>query len=174
MKRRKHYIILLFLISSLQLVEAQSSLEGLVSFITSDNVYVRFQSTDAIKISDTLYFNEVACLEVIKKSSTSCICQNIGECPVQKDDVVTLKEIKINEIEEAITTLDTSSIALSSEVAENNPDQQLVEEPNQTLYKQKINVRSSVATYSSFSPFENNDRHRLVGRMSMNLSLIHI
>ena len=172
MKRRKHYIILLFLISSLQLVEAQSSLEGLVSFITSDNVYVRFQSTDAIKISDTLYFNEVACLEVIKKSSTSCICQNIGECPVQKDDVVTLKEIKINEIEEAITTLDTSSIPLSSEVAENNPDQQLVEEPNQTLYKQKINVRSSVATYSSFSPFENNDRHRLVGRMSMNIDNI--
>ena len=172
MKIRQCYIILLFLLSSEQIAEAQSSLEGIVSFITSDNVYVRFQSTDAIEISDTLYSNEVACLEVMKKSSTSCICQNIGECPVQKDNVVTLKVTKNNEIEDAKTTLDTSSIALSSNVVENDPDQQLVEEPNQTLYKQKINVRSSVASYSSFSPFENNDRHRLVGRMSMNIENI--
>ena len=173
MKIRQCYIILLFLFSSAQLTEAQSSIEGLVSFITSDNVYVRFQSTDAIEISDTLYFNEMACLEVMKKSSTSCICQNIGECPVQKDDVVTLKEKINNEIEDSITAQDTASIVLP--FTDTTPDfsQPLAQEPIQTLCKQKISARTSVATYSSFSPFENNDRHRLVGRMSMNIDNIH-
>ena len=53
-----------------------SPLEGTVSFITSKNVYVKFDRTDQIEIGDTLQLaaTDSPCLLVSNKSSSSCVC----------------------------------------------------------------------------------------------------
>lgn len=172
MKRWKLYITI-SLFSFPLLSHAQSTDEGVVSFITSDNVYVRFNSTDAISIGDTLYFNEAPCLEVIKKSSTSCICQSVNDCNVTKDNVLIFKEFEVNNQPETSNELvDSSDIKLPSEeikLLSNTGD----EEDDPRMFKQRVNARTSVVTYSSLSPLENNDRHRLVGRVSMNVDNIN-
>lgn len=55
--------------------------EGAVSFVTSQNVYVKFKSTENIAAGDTLYINQagvsVPALVVTNLSSTSCVCTPI-------------------------------------------------------------------------------------------------
>jgi len=57
--------------------------EGVVSFVTSQNVYVKFSSTANIRSGDTLYSrqNDAALPALIVKdlSSTSCVCIPLGE-----------------------------------------------------------------------------------------------
>jgi hypothetical protein len=54
---------------------------GSVSYISSQNIYVRFPSTENIVVGDTLLFNNNGMLEpalvVIQKSSTSCVTNSI-------------------------------------------------------------------------------------------------
>jgi hypothetical protein len=56
---------------------------GSVSFITSQNIYVKFSSTSDIRAGDTLYTrqNEQAQAALVVKdlSSTSCVCIPVGE-----------------------------------------------------------------------------------------------
>ena len=168
MGRFKIYIILQ-LIGFPLLSQTQSSSEGVVSFIASDNVYVRFSSTDVISIGDTLYFKSIPCLEVIKKSSTSCICQSLNDCNIEKDNILIFKEPEFKkESKASIGSVDSTDIKLPSE--EIKPEYNtVIEDDHLPEFKQRLNARTSIATYSSFSPFENNDRHRLVGRVSMNI-----
>ena len=64
--------------------------EGSVSFITSQNIYVRFPSTTSIRIGDTLYArqNDVAVPALIVKdlSSVSCVCLPVGEMKFNVND----------------------------------------------------------------------------------------
>ncbi|MBK8339855.1 MAG: hypothetical protein IPK99_07575 [Flavobacteriales bacterium] len=71
---------------------AQNAVQGEVTFITANNVYVGFPSTATIAIGDTLQLvkgTEVsACLVVTTKSSTSCVCKVLQGCKVMKTDKV--------------------------------------------------------------------------------------
>jgi hypothetical protein len=70
---------LILILMWLQTEAQQESLmvQGSVSYITSQNVYVRFTSTENIAVGDTFFVNHnqtiQAALMVIQKSSTSCI-----------------------------------------------------------------------------------------------------
>ena len=75
----------LILFTSFSSVLAQtSSLTGEVSFVTSQNVYIRFQSTEKMMKGDTIFLLvddfQVPCLRIVEKSSISCVAARIGTC----------------------------------------------------------------------------------------------
>jgi hypothetical protein len=59
------------------------AVEGTVSYITGQNIYVKFNSTQGIENGDTLFSkqNEIfmPVLVVEHHSSISCLCKSIGE-----------------------------------------------------------------------------------------------
>lgn len=88
-------IFLLFIIISMVRLNAQdklASVEGEVSFISSTHVYVKFPSTDAIQIGDTLHFQLAGKLHpaliVNSKSSVSCVCDPIGDFTAKVKDKI--------------------------------------------------------------------------------------
>jgi hypothetical protein len=152
-------------------------MEGSVSFITSENVYVRFKSTEKIMIGDTLYKiksgNQVACLVINQKSSTSCVTTPVNQCVVSKGETMDFKlplvkqKQKDKEVEK-----DTLEIKSDTIFKEPNLKTDSLEEEGKPYFKQKIRGRVSVSSYSNLSALPNKDRHRAMGRLS--LSAMHI
>lgn len=152
-------------------------LEGTTSFITSQNIYVRFVSTEGIDTGDTLTVFDGgefrACLIVQQKSSTSCVCVAIEECKLTKGSKVYFRNKSITVIpklesvgeEVSIQTtevFDTDSTALqvNDYIEPSEPD------------IQQIRARISASSYSSLDP-DYGDRHRTMLRMSFNASRIN-
>jgi len=77
----------------------QQGNEGSVSFITSQNVYVKFQSTGNIKKGDTLFIkkndNAIPVLIVTDFSSISCVCIPITEMKLNVSDKVFPRKAQI-------------------------------------------------------------------------------
>jgi len=69
------------------------NLIGRVSFLSSQNVYVKFKSTSGISAGDTLFISSgdklVPCLIVNNLSSVSCVCSSFS------DEIITLDHIVI-------------------------------------------------------------------------------
>ena len=67
-------------------------LEGSVSYITSQNVYVKFATTAAIAAGDTLYLRQgdawIPALRVSNLSSMSCVCTPVGQVKISLSDRV--------------------------------------------------------------------------------------
>lgn len=80
---------ILFLVSALILATAsfaqqnEEALRGTVSYVSSQNVYVRFTQTAGIEVGDTLFLEaekgRIPALIVLQRSSISCVCQPITE-----------------------------------------------------------------------------------------------
>ncbi len=84
----KRYITYILLFTIQSVLSQSDTIDGVVTFNTSKNTYVRFSSTEKISIGDTLYLTPAgaqACLLILKKSSTSCVCQSINDCKIEKD-----------------------------------------------------------------------------------------
>lgn len=143
----------------------QEVLKGSVSFVTSSNVYVKFSSTDQIRIGDVLKFNGTDCLKVTEKSSSSVVCNLLNNCNVKTGD----------EISYALP-----AVTPPTEVIENNVDESIPAEvvqpedvlpKEQSLYKENIIGRVSVASYNIFSDTRA-DNQRFLGRFSLNANHI--
>jgi len=132
-------------------------LKGQISFVTSNNIYVKFENTDPIAIGDTLKLssNNTSCLIVRSKSSSSCVCSVVEGCEVQKGDAVvynfTIKKNIDKPKEEPVAVFEP--IINDAE-----------EEP---LYKENIRGRVSASSYSTIAN-KRDDRHRIMGRLSIN------
>lgn len=137
---------------------------GQVSFVTTQNVYVRFGTTEGIGAGDTLFLagSGIRCLLVQQKSSTSCVCSLLGDCEVEKGTRIIAmphKETRREESEEPIVAdLSTSDLM-------RQPAEVLAETDPYTL--QEIRARVSASTYSSFSD-NRPDRHRLMSQLMVN------
>ena len=134
---------------------------GTVSYISAQNVYVKFPSTSNIQIGDTLFVkkenNLSPALLVTSKSSISCVCSpliNIEEIKVSDEIIFQKKETKLPETqvpEKSKETIELPSVAPPT-IA---PDQ----EEEDPVFKQKIKGRVSVASYSNIS--NTSERHRM-------------
>ena len=157
-------------------VYAQSVvIEGEVSFITSQNIYVRFISTDQIQIGDTLHLRKAdilsPCLLVQKMSSSSCVCTKISDCQIEKGDKITYS--KRDNKEAFIIEVDKDSI---EDPVQEDVDRTIIDDPipvpeNEKKY-QKIRARLSASSYSSFDP-KYSDRHRMMWRFSLNAQRVN-
>jgi hypothetical protein len=86
----KFHFILAFMALTLNAIGQDNILQGQVSFVTTNNIYVKFDDTSTIKLGDSLNLGgkEIPCLVVKSKSSTSCVCTIINDCEIQKGDEV--------------------------------------------------------------------------------------
>ncbi len=130
-------------------------LKGQVSFVTSQNIYVMFPDTGAIVIGDSLKLESAnaSCLVVKSKSTTSCVCSVVEGCAIEKGDKV---EYLV-------------SVRIVQQIPE-KPTEELVpviaDADERSLYKENIRGRVSASSYSIFAS-ERDDRHRIMGRLSV-------
>jgi hypothetical protein len=158
---------------------------GKVSYISSQNVYVKFESTENIEIGDTLFLNKsgemIPALVVNNKSSISCVCIPIISSGINISDEIVLRR-KDPDIaqsgQQSSTPQDSSSlksaqtgvIAGTSLTGSDTRDQpgenydpvsgQTDKKHKEPAYRQKITGRVSAASYYTLSDSRNWNRFR--------------
>ncbi|WP_114490812.1 hypothetical protein [Candidatus Ulvibacter alkanivorans] len=146
--------------------EGTKTLSGTVSFITSNNVYVKFDSTEEVKIGDFIELNGNNCLKVTDKSSSSVVCTIENACVIEKGDVVTYTFSKQPEEEATEEPADEVVIPAETDNVPTTPS-----EEKEETYKEQIRGRIAASSYNAFSNLRE-DRHRLMTRFSLNANHI--
>jgi hypothetical protein len=159
-------IFLLFIIGlSLKGQTSGDTEEGTISFVTSQNVYVKFQSTANISLGDTLYMMQAAKINpvlVVKAlSSISCVCIPLSKRPLAVADKI-LSRKKVVKQEQAVIV---ESQTIIPAAAVQTDTVQVKKEIPATL-KQHVSGRISLSSYSNFSGSSDFSQ-----RMRYNLSL---
>lgn len=144
--------------------DASDTIKGTVTFVTSNNVYVRFDSTESIKVGDVLKFNSTNCLKVTSLSSTSAVCTLLNDCSVNKDDTITATISKNTTSKTTTETTETNTI--DEEAPKTTVDVPPEYSEDASFYKENIRGRVSVASYNLSSNVREN-RSRLQGRFSL-------
>jgi len=153
MKHLLPVFLLLFLGSGLMGQTLGVALEGSVSYVTSQNVYVKFQSTESITVGDTLFMIKEAqmipVLIVKDLSSISCVCTPISKKQLSvADKISTRKKIAKPEKTDVVAVVPVvpaiESLIISQDIIS------VKKELPQEL-KQKISGRIAVSSYSNFS-----------------------
>jgi len=144
-------------------------LKGRVSFVTSKNVYVKFENTKNITVGDTLYIseNKTACLLITSKSSSSTVCSRLNNCQIKKDDEVFLKYTANEAMNIVKQTNESEETNINIDSVETKK-----KEKKESKYKSEFRGRVSVASYSTLSDIRDN-RHRVMSRFSLDAKHIN-
>lgn len=149
----KHSLLILLLFLSGLCLRGQTTAaadEGTVSFITSQNVYVKFQSTANIDKGDTLFIIKqdklIPVLIVKELSSISCVCAPLATHKFVISDIVSTRPKmagrgKVSEIK-AKPDLYPVAVKGDTGAVKNAVSKKVI---------QDMNGRISVASYSNFS-----------------------
>ena len=161
-------ILIFFFCLNVSGQEKNIILTGKVSFVTSTNIYVKFNDTKHIKIGDTLKFlNQLKpCLVIINKSSKSIVCSQINNCAIKKGDELFYyykpKNKKITPPKNDLVTRKSKNIFAKTiskvEISSDN--------------KEFVRGKLSVASYSNLSSSTIN-KHKLMYRFSLNANHIN-
>lgn len=146
------------------------TIKGYVSFLSSKNIYVKFESTKSIKTGDTLFIKGeqglVAALIVITKSSTSCVCNPITESkfPIQTEIYFKHDQVVIQE------TPKEKPVKEIMEVKQETEEKQTFEFNTSAIKKpaSEWKGRLSIASYSNISSNNHQPSHRLNYTLSLN------
>jgi len=153
---------IIFISSNIFGQEKDQLINGKVSFVTSKNIYVKFDDTKHIKVGDTLKFlnQKTPCLLVSNKSSNSVVCVKINDCDIKKGDEVYYNySIKNKNLE--------ATIVLTEDIENDKDSLDVVDvKEKDSRYLQEIKGRISVASYSTLSSVRD-DRHRMLYRFSL-------
>ncbi len=99
-------LALLFAGLALRGQKVTATLEGAVSYVTSQNVYVKFPSTEGIRTGDTLYFikdgNPLPGLVVKDLSSISCVCVPLSGFAFKVSDKIVFTQKRAPETPPAV------------------------------------------------------------------------
>ncbi len=138
-------------------------LQGQVSFVTTNNIYVKFDDTSTIEVGDSLNLAGMdrACLMVKSKSSTSCVCSIINDCEIQKGD-----EVLFNYV---IKTAPETKQETPTELL---PAAPVVEEIIESMYTENINGSVSLSSYSYINSQREN-MTRVMTRLALNANHIN-
>ena len=146
MRKLLAIIILIFSVDNLNSQTLQGTLEGSVSYISSQNVYVKFQSTDGISAGDTLFYSQnnkmVPVLKVTDKSSISCVCLPISSIKLNVGDKILSKAVQLSQTkteEPVSTSVTTQNIQAIDSV--------VVVPLDKKKSRQKIHGNLAVASY---------------------------
>lgn len=140
--------------------DTAETLNGTVTFVTSNNVYVRFDDTSLIKQGDTLKLNGTDCLLVEQKSTSSVVCSIINNCEVKKDDTVSIT------VSQPVTDPEPDETIVIDEPPVSNVDVEPEYKEESSLYKESIRGRASVASYNTTSNLREN-RGRFQARFAL-------
>jgi hypothetical protein len=152
----------------------QVEISGRISYITGQNIYVKFESTNGIEDGDTLFIRKneslVPALKVQNHSSISCLCEPFTGNNLALSDTVIAK-IRVSRREAAVYTTPR----------EDQPEQDLNEQVISSMEKVGIKQKQAKSvtgrlSLSSYSNFSNNsvvdDLHRFRYTLSMDASKI--
>lgn len=166
--------LILTLLNALNLSaqENKGLVEGEVSYTTGQNIYTKFESTQGIERGDTLFVrNEntfLPALIVIHKSSISCLCNYISEIRLTVNDKVWAK-IQPSQIEEDNIVEEPGKI-------EQDINEQILKKavsaPAKETFKQQIDGRLSVSSYSMLYNLSEKNSHRFRYTLNFNANNI--
>lgn len=162
MKPPKYWLLLVWMIPFCLLGQKTTNpVEGVVSFVTSRHVYVKFEGTENIAIGDTLKLEETEtpCLEVSSKSSTSCVCIRINACIVQKGDKIRFEGAVNPTPVPDVSHPEPDKESLPSAVETDNQPAEIL-----SLFQEKIRGRISLSSYSNIASMRD-DRNRIMARL---------
>lgn len=144
------FLILLFLCVSINVFSQSNNIElkGSVSFISSQNVYVKFVNTVGIQIGDTLFISKnnslQAALVVNNLSTISCVCTPVKGVQLSvTNEVIAKKRIEIPL--EVVAEKSTEPVAVNDLAIKNKPKETSAEN------KARFDGRLSISSYSNFS-----------------------
>lgn len=145
----------------------QQMTNGRISFISFQNVYVKFTSTEDIQKGDTLYINSenrlVPALKVQELSSISCVCQSIGQTALKVSDevVAIIKKRNVVSRENIPISKDSSTVKPMTPYPSANKITRSKDQP--------VQGRISVSSYSNLSTTPNASNTRLRYTLSLNI-----
>jgi hypothetical protein len=126
------------------------TIEGTVSYITSQSVYVKFESTKGIAIGDTLFTlkdaNTIPAIIVKELSSISCVCAPLTSAKLSVNDKIQARPKITKPIEDQ-----NSVVVLVVKPMVVNTDTVQSQKVTPVEPKQSISGRISVSSYSNFS-----------------------
>jgi hypothetical protein len=153
----KKIIVIFWVFLALIELDGQQSAENLigkVSFISSQNIYVKFKSTSGISVGDTLFLTSgdklIPALIVNNLSSVSCLCNSITDQNIPVDHIIIARA-------RSFTTNDRPGEKII--VKEGVPEQEYIkdsvkQQSGRPIRSQFIRGSISVNSYSDFSNTE--------------------
>ena len=172
----KNVLIIFFTLFAICIFAQQSDEEiitGTVSYISAQNIYVKFENTEGIEIGDTLFFQEnsnfVPVILVKHKSSTSCAGSSITNKRLEEGSILSAYVKLSLKVEDSLKTeeklpLETTVIP----VLVNNEDV-VSSEFDESL--STLSGKVSIQSYSNFSNIKSNydyQRWRYTFRLNAN------
>ncbi len=164
--------VLLFICLSLNIFGQTSDvvLKGSISYITSQNVYVKFENTDGIHMGDTLFIARnnvfIPALIVNNLSSISCVGTPTGQVTLSISTPIFAK-IKVEKMQEEAITKETKA-----PVSANVNDQaikSLTQENKVKELKPRVNGRLALSSYATLSNSTSDIRYRY----NLSLNTLH-
>ena len=184
----RYYFLVFFFVATASFVRGQDNMaleKGKVSYISAQNVYVKFESTEHIDIGDTLFLNRkgqmIPVLIVNNKSSISCVCtpitsdrinisdeiifetntigkgQSEGSMAQPQDDLSSLSGQAQYSAADTFTGLNESDQSLEYDGL---TSRQIEKKLQKQEYRQNITGRISATTYNTIADSRSNNRFR--------------
>jgi hypothetical protein len=132
-------------------VNSQTNLtiDGKISYRSSQNVYVKFSSTNGINPGDTLYIMQnntlIPVLFVINTSSTSCVCSPLGNIDFPETMPVIAKSKEVSQNQDNNVAIKPEKVELSTDTTRMNISRPL------PSVRQNVRGSFSAASYSYYS-----------------------
>ncbi len=140
--------------------------EGNISYITGNNIYVKFNSTEGIETGDTLFIQKngelIPVVTVIQKSSISCLCNKIADTELKISDRITaIIKKKSDENRTEMEHRESADKEIHEE-ALTSPEEKEKISKSEPKPEQKTSGWLSLSSYSTIVnlPAENNNRQR--------------
>jgi len=166
----RYTILLLFLCLAETIVLGQEPLEGRVTYITSQHVYVRFSSTEGLTDGDTLFMQgtrgEVPVLVILSHSSSSCVCEPLGVRDFKVSDPI-LGRPKQLEPAVPVAAPVAVPVAAPEEVREKPAADSVEWDRGGTVREQEIAGRFSVSSYTYLKNQQTDGTQRMRYAFSM-------
>ncbi|MCX6269959.1 MAG: hypothetical protein NTU44_01855 [Bacteroidetes bacterium] len=129
-------------------------LEGTVSYVTPQNVYVKFSSTENLTAGDTLYVKQgdklLPSLVIRELSSTSCVCLPLSLVkPAVSDRIVAKVKPEAKQEEKATPSTSANDQKPPTQVEKRSQEKQ--EKTIQGPLQQRVTGRLSIGSYSNLS-----------------------
>ncbi len=175
-KKVKHYLPILLLLFSAQFLFGQKEIvieRGTVSYVSSQNVYVKFSSTENINKGDTLFFQKneqfLPALLVKDKSSTSLVCSSFLTEKAKVGDAFFSKSLVEKKPEKSKPKKEKTAPPSGGQDSTGKPLLVIPpDEKDEISVKQKIKGRISAGSYSNFNGADETHRMRYTFTFSGN------
>jgi hypothetical protein len=154
-------MILVFLVCLSTAAFGQKVIKGLITFRSSQNVYVSFDNTTGIQAEDTLYYDvkgmPVPVLLVKSLSSTSCLCLPLSNL---KMDETTIIQANIPVMEEPNTVHQSAKELEAAKTVNADAIHAITQGKGEMKPQPRFDGRLSVTSYSNLMSSNSNQRFR--------------